>query len=109
MLSDVSAEPSSSRHDGITSRLATAAIKFFGLLLEHACLEASPDLLRSLEREYGYLQLWCDGYGVPSGELDALLAESRRLRLATYRFLVSVCRTLADRKSRLGFIIGTLR
>ena len=98
VLSDVSTELSSSQHDGIASRLATAAIKFFGLLLEHA----PQHLLRSLEREYDYLQLWCDGYGVPFGELDAVLAESRRLRHATYRLLVSICRTLADRKFKPG-------
>ncbi len=97
--SDVPIGSSSSRHDGIASRLATAATDFFGLLLEHARPHTSSDLLRALEREYGYLQLWCDGYSVLSGELDAVLAESRRLRLATYRLLVSVCRTLADRRS----------
>lgn len=99
VLSNVPTEPTSSRHDGIASRLATAATKFFGLLLEHARLKISPDLLRALEREYNYLQLWCDGYGVPSGELDAVLAQSGRLRLATYRLLVSVCSVLADRES----------
>ncbi len=100
--SDVTAEASSSRHDGIACRLATAATEFFGFLLEHARLQTSPPLLRTLEREYGYLQLWCDGYGVPSGKLDVVLAESRRLRHATYRLLISVCRTLADRKSDGG-------
>ena len=56
-------------------------------------------MFRTFEREYGYLQLWCDGYGVRDGDLDVILAESKRLRHSTYRLLASICDTLADRKS----------
>jgi hypothetical protein len=35
---------------------------------------------------------------VPSGDLDVILAESKRLRYSTLRLLVSICHTLADSK-----------
>jgi hypothetical protein len=44
--------------------------------------------------------LWCDGYGVRDGDLDAILAESKRLRHSTYRLLASICDTLTDSKSK---------
>jgi hypothetical protein len=44
--------------------------------------------------------LWCDGYGVRDGDLDAILAESKRLRHSTYRLLASICNTLTDSKSK---------
>jgi len=49
---------------------------------------------RRVEREYGYFQLWCDGYGVLSGALDCDLVASKRLRLMTYRRISEVCQAL---------------
>ncbi|KAK3374677.1 hypothetical protein B0H63DRAFT_525976 [Podospora didyma] len=70
---------SSSTPDGLTTRLRTAASQ-----------------IRSLEREYDYLRLWADGYGLFSGELDKILAASKRLRHSTNRLLVGICQTLSD-------------
>jgi hypothetical protein len=93
-------EPSSSRSEGLATRLTAGISKLFRLLLGHAQPQISTSTLRTLEREYGYLQLWCDGYGVRDGDLDAILAESKRLRHSTYRLLASICDTLTDSKSK---------
>jgi hypothetical protein len=96
---DAGLESSSSKPDGTAYRVSTSACELFRLLVDHAENHIPKSVLRALERECGYLQLWCDGYGVSSGELDAILAESRRLRHSTYRLLASICHTLADSKS----------
>ena len=87
----------SPHRDGLAC-LSTTVSELFRLLLNHARLQTSNAMFRTLEREYSYLQLWCDGYGVPFGHLDAILAESKRLRHSTLRLLVSICHTLADSK-----------
>jgi hypothetical protein len=79
VLREASAEPSSSKTDGLASRLSRTASELFVLVLKHAQPQTPKALCRALEREYGYLQLWCDGYGAVSGELDDVLAESTRL------------------------------
>ncbi|KAK4038583.1 hypothetical protein C8A01DRAFT_37492 [Parachaetomium inaequale] len=94
---DVRSGASSSNHDGLASRLSRAACELFPLLLSLSRSQTSKETFRALEREYGYLKLWCDGYGATSGELDVALSESKRLRHATYRLLVSVCHNLADK------------
>jgi len=91
-----SAEASSSTDLALASRLATSALKLFGLLLGHARAQTSHAAFRALEREYGHLKLWSDGYGVVSGQLDAVFVDSRRLRHSTYRLLGSICQVLAD-------------
>jgi hypothetical protein len=93
-------EPSSSRSEGLATRLTAGISELFRLLLGHDQTQISTSTLRTLEREYGYLQLWCDGYGVRDGDLDAILAESKRLRHSTYRLLASICDTLTDSKSK---------
>lgn len=102
-------EFSASKHDGLAARLSTAVCELYRLLLSHAPLQVSRAVFRTLERQYGYLKLWCDGYGAPSGDLDAVLAESTRLRRATYRLLMSICHTLADSESgaRIRMILQT--
>jgi len=75
-------------------RLFTTASSLYGLLLE--CVEGllpTPDI-RRLERERDRLRLWADGYGVVSGNLDRVLADTRRMRHSTICLLVSICRTL---------------
>lgn len=94
---DADSETSSSKQDGFASRLSRAACKLFRLFLEQGRLETTGSDHRALSRVYSYLQLWCDGYGVSSGDLDAALSESKKLRHATYRLLVSICHTLADK------------
>ncbi|KAK4119061.1 hypothetical protein N657DRAFT_650618 [Parathielavia appendiculata] len=91
------AEPSSSQTDGLASRLSRTASELFALALQHARRQTSKAVFRTLEREYGYLQLWCDGYGAVTGDLDDVLAESRRLRYSTYRLLVSLCQILTEK------------
>ena len=74
--------------------LFTTASSLYGLLLE--CVEGllpTPDI-RRLERERDRLRLWADGYGVVSGNLDHVLADTRRMRHSTICLLVSICRTL---------------
>jgi hypothetical protein len=88
----------SSNHEGLASRLSRAASELFCLLLIQARLQLTKETFRSLEREYGYLKLWCDGYGATLGDLDVIISESKRLRHTTYRLLVSVCHNLADSK-----------
>ncbi|KAK4247363.1 hypothetical protein C7999DRAFT_32236 [Corynascus novoguineensis] len=97
LLHDSNSERSSSWHDGPASRLSTAASELFRLLLDEAPLQTSKLVVRTLQREYSCLQLWCDGYGLTTGDLDAVLANSKRLRYSTIRLLVSVCYTLADK------------
>jgi hypothetical protein len=77
--------------------LSKIASDLFRGILQH------PDQLpvpafRRIEREYGYFQLWCDGYGVLSGALDCDLAASKRLRLMTYRRISEVCQALISSK-----------
>ncbi|KAL2201511.1 hypothetical protein P885DRAFT_73854 [Corynascus similis CBS 632.67] len=97
LLHDNSSEHSSSWNDGPASRLSTAASELFRLLLDEVPLQNSRLVVRTLQREYSCLQLWCDGYGLAAGDLDAVLANSKRLRYSTIRLLVSVCYTLADK------------
>jgi len=99
VLHDAGLGPPSTKPDGIASRLGTCACELFRLLVEQARDQAPKDVAGALERECGYLQLWCDGHGAASGELDAVLAESKRLRRSTYRLLTSICHTLTDRRS----------
>jgi len=98
LLHDSSSEHSSAWNDGPASRLSTAASELFRLLLDEVPLQTSRLVVRTLQREYSCLQLWCDGYGLAAGDLDAVLANSKRLRYSTIRLLVSVCYTLADSK-----------
>lgn len=91
-------EPSSSRTDGLASRLSTAATTLFRLLLAGWPPQQPKPLFRALEREYGCLLLWCNGYGLSSGDLDAILADSKRLRNTTLRLLMSISHSLTDSK-----------
>ncbi len=93
-----SAEPSSSETDGLASRLSRTASELFSLALQHAQRQTSKPVFRTLEREYGFFLLWCNGYGAVNGDLDDVLAESRGLRNSTHRLLVSICQTLTDSK-----------
>ncbi|KAH6631004.1 hypothetical protein B0J18DRAFT_476237 [Chaetomium sp. MPI-SDFR-AT-0129] len=92
-----SAEPSSSKTDGFASRLSREASELFSLTLRHAQRQASKPVFRSLRRQHGFFLLWCDGCKAPTGDLDDILAESRRLRNSTHRVLVSLCQTLTDK------------
>ncbi|KAK4097713.1 hypothetical protein N658DRAFT_265334 [Parathielavia hyrcaniae] len=74
------AEPSSATTDGLASRLTRATCEVFGFALQHAKRQTSKAVFRALKRQYGYLQLWCDGYGVAAGDLDDVIDDSRRLR-----------------------------
>ncbi|GAB1319996.1 Zn(2)-C6 fungal-type domain-containing protein [Madurella fahalii] len=72
----------------LAGNLSAAASSLWRSILGR-CQNQLPELvLRRIRREYGHYQLWCDGYGVLSGELDNVLAGSKRLRLSTYRLLV---------------------
>jgi hypothetical protein len=102
---DQGPEPSTSKADGIAFRLSTAASELFRLVLKTARNQTSRTVFRTLEREYGHLQLWCDGYGALSGELDCVLAESKRLRYLTYQLLASVCETLTDSRFKVALIL----
>lgn len=90
------AEPSSPKVDGFASRLSRAASELFEITLRHAQRRTSKPVFRALQRQYGVFLLWCDGYGAVAGDLDDVLAESRRLRNSTHRLLVGLCQTLAD-------------
>ncbi|KAK4144173.1 uncharacterized protein C8A04DRAFT_28075 [Dichotomopilus funicola] len=92
-----SAEPSSSKADGFTLRLSRAASELFETILRCAEKQTSKPIFRALQRQHGFFLLWCDGYGALAGDLDEVLAESRRLRNSTHRLLVSLCQTLADK------------
>jgi hypothetical protein len=98
VVRDADSEASSSKQDGFVSRLSGAACELFHLFLEEGHLKTTRPHRRTLSRIYDYLQLWCDGYGVSSGDLDAALSESKRLRHDTCRLLVSICHTLANSK-----------
>lgn len=106
VLHDAGLGPPSTKPDGIACRLGACACELFRLLVEHAQDQAPKDVAGALERECGYLQLWCDGHGAASGELDAVLAESRRLRRSTYRLLTSICDTLTHRRSARVLLQG---
>ncbi|KAK3291112.1 uncharacterized protein B0H64DRAFT_377880 [Chaetomium fimeti] len=97
VVPDDGCEALAHKHEGFASHLTKAACELFRLLLEQDRLETTRSDYRALSRVFGYLQLWCDGYGAPSGDLDVVLSESKRLRHDTYRLLVSICNTLADR------------
>ncbi|KAH6640130.1 hypothetical protein F5144DRAFT_484433 [Chaetomium tenue] len=97
VVRDGDTEASSSKRDGFTSRLSKAACALFHLCLDQGHLRTIRPHRRKLSRVYGYLQLWCDGYGALSGDLDVALSESKRLRHSTYRLLVSICHILAER------------
>ncbi|EAQ85530.1 hypothetical protein CHGG_09544 [Chaetomium globosum CBS 148.51] len=96
VVRDGSTETSSSKRDGFTSRLSKAACQLFHLCLDQGDLGTIGPHRRELSRVYGYLQLWCDGYGALTGDLDVALSESKRLRRDTYRLLVSICHIMAD-------------
>lgn len=98
VVRDADSEASSSKQNGFASRLSRAACELFHLFLEPGHLKTTKPHHRALSRVYGHLQLWCDGYGVLSGDLDATLSESKGLRHDTYRLLVSVCHTLVNSK-----------
>ncbi|KAK4233258.1 hypothetical protein C8A03DRAFT_19629, partial [Achaetomium macrosporum] len=101
-------EAPSSPHHGLASRLSTAASELFSQLLAHGRPSQpsnfSKSLFRKLGREYSCLQLWCDGYGLASGDLDVVLAESRRLRCLTVRLLARICYTLADKLTPVSLL-----
>ncbi|KAK4153805.1 hypothetical protein C8A00DRAFT_33418 [Chaetomidium leptoderma] len=97
VLNNGTSGPSSSKTEGLASRLGTTASELFRLALNHGQLRAPKSAYSKLQREYGYLQLWCDGYGVVAGDLDLILAESKRLRHSTVRLLVNICHILADK------------
>lgn len=98
VVRDADTEASTSKQNGFASRLSKAACELFHIFLDDGRLETLEPHRRELSRMYGHLQLWCDGYGVLSGDLDASLSESKRLRHDTYRLLVSICHILADSK-----------
>ena len=98
--SDGDAALSSRAPPASAARLITLACDIYQLCLESLAKRLSKPLYRKVERPYGYLRLWADGYGVSSGELDKVLADSTRLRRSTVRLLVSLCRTLTNRKFR---------
>jgi len=89
---------SASESAGLAARLTTVIC----LLYKHSldCLRPglSRPSYRRLEQPYDYLRLWSDGYGVPSGDLDGILDDSKRLRRSTLRLLLSICRTLTTRQ-----------
>ncbi|KAH6843469.1 hypothetical protein B0I37DRAFT_315039 [Chaetomium sp. MPI-CAGE-AT-0009] len=97
LVRDGGSETLSPEEQGFASRLSGAACELFRLFLEQGRLERTGSDYRALSRVNSYLQLWCDGYGAPFGVLDASLSESKGLRHDTYRLLVSICHTLADR------------
>lgn len=97
-------EASGSKHDGVASRLASAALELYELVLEHAEKRLSKPQARRLQRDRGYFILWCDGFGVTSSDLDGVLGDSKWLRHSTYRLLISICRLLAD--SELDTCLG---
>ena len=87
---------STSKNPG-TGPLSKIASDLFRCIIQH------PDQLpgtvfRRIGREYGYFQLWCDGYNVLSGALDRDLAASKRLRLMTCRRISEVCQALNGSK-----------
>ncbi|KAK5653229.1 hypothetical protein OQA88_9128 [Cercophora sp. LCS_1] len=78
----------------LVSDLSAAASKLFLSITSELADRFPANLLLRTQREYGYFQLWCDGYNVLSGEIDEILAESTRLRLSVYRRLVHLCLAL---------------
>lgn len=90
--------PTENNH-GLTGQLSTNASSLFLSTMKSGKDHFSEEVLLRIRREYGYFQLWCDGYGVLSGELDDILAGATRLRNSTYRSLVDVCQALLGRKS----------
>ncbi|KAK1754018.1 hypothetical protein QBC47DRAFT_385416 [Echria macrotheca] len=90
-------EASTSGRDGLASRLSNAALELYALILKHAGKTLSKPQIRRLQRDRGYFVLWCDGFELSSGNLDEILADSKWLRHSTYRSLVSICRSLAER------------
>ena len=84
-------------HQRLAAPLSKIASDLFRCTIQH------PDQLpvtvfRRIEREYGYFQLWCDGYNVLSGALDRDLVASKRLLFMTCRRISEVCQALTGSK-----------
>lgn len=87
----------------LAGSLSTTASSLWLFILEHGPDQLPGLMHRRIQREYGYFQLWCDGYGVATGNLDDTLAQSRRLRLLTYRRLADVSQVLTSIADTVAF------
>ncbi|KAI3336423.1 hypothetical protein HD806DRAFT_5390 [Xylariaceae sp. AK1471] len=84
----------------LTARLCGESLELFREILKAStsghCSTASSNLV-SLERSFGRLKLWSDGYGIAAGRLDDVFARSQVIRNATQNLLSSLATTLTDR------------
>ncbi|ETS81698.1 hypothetical protein PFICI_06700 [Pestalotiopsis fici W106-1] len=84
-----------------SSRLCSNILELFREVFLLLSNSDTPFLSRaeyiSLERSFGQLKLWSDGYGVSTGELDDLLDKSRLLRRDTLKLLRSIGINLTER------------
>ncbi|RYC56812.1 hypothetical protein CHU98_g9402 [Xylaria longipes] len=84
----------------LTARPCSENLELFRELLKVSTNEHYPisksDLV-SLERSFGRLKLWSDGYGVAAGRLDEVFSRSQMLRSAALELLGSLATTLTER------------
>ncbi|KAI0101570.1 hypothetical protein GGR51DRAFT_530147 [Nemania sp. FL0031] len=84
----------------LTARLCGENLELFREILKISTREGyqmSESELVSLERSFGRLKLWSDGYGVAAGHLDEVFTGSRMLRISALKLLGSLATTLTDR------------
>ncbi|KAK3323035.1 hypothetical protein B0H66DRAFT_555696 [Apodospora peruviana] len=94
----------SDRHDGLLDR-SVAARLCDGILtlFQEAIRQISrqdqvPKPVRTrLERSYGFIALWSNGYGIRDGNLDDVFAKSRTIRRSTLRILSNITNALLNR------------
>ena len=103
---DGSDEESQPNTKSLTARLCTENLELFRTIVKqlkkhrnYSKSGTKPHYI-SLERSYSRLKLWSDNYGVSQGELDEVLAKSRKLRRAALKLLTSIATTLTDREWR---------
>jgi hypothetical protein len=87
------------KSDGPAASLTAAACNLYRVVLRRLEKQLSRQTHREISQLLEYLQLWADGYGASSKELDEILGKSKRLRQTTIHHLATICRLLSDRKS----------
>lgn len=97
----------------LVARLCADCISVFRLIIRK--LEISMDkgaaiqdsqVYTSIQRSFGRLLLWSDGYGITSGKLDSVFAKAQGLRQATLKILATISQTLTESKLALLTLVG---
>ncbi|KAI0856730.1 hypothetical protein F4860DRAFT_491809 [Xylaria cubensis] len=96
-LSEASQENQKPDERSLTARLCGESLGLFYELLKISTNERNSTSDVSLQRSFGRLKLWSDGYGVAAGRLDKVFTNSRMIRTAALKLLGSLAATLTDR------------